>query len=501
MMSKPMLETPDMQPTLGIAQPARKASPAARCSQQMPTDLAAVPAPDATSGPDATAAPHHQSVPEGAVREGGPSRRKRTHAKHRYVLREELGRGGWGVVQRAVDRQLKRSVAIKQIASDRPLARQVRDAFLHEARITSQLQHPGIVPVHELDEGQRGTGEGAFYVMKLLEGRTLHDAIRDVHGSKRGPQSRQNSLRRSDLQPLLERLVDVCETVAYAHQQGILHRDLKPANVMVGEFGETIVVDWGLAKKLAEPTHRGDSPVNSPTIAGTPAYMAPEQAGGDRSPLTPAADVFALGVMLYEIVVGRHPHTGRELEDILDRVRRGVWHEEALRSGKAPRPLAAIIRRATAPAAADRYGSALEVAAEVRRYMRDEAVHADRESWLDAVIRWSRGHRTFTLTATAATLILLLASLVFGAQLHHAHQAEKAAHREALAAHQETLRRLNKNRRETDAWLTEIADSLRANPQFNPLRQKILERLQPDQARRPSMPDPQPIYQAPPSGT
>ncbi|MCA9198099.1 MAG: serine/threonine protein kinase, partial [Planctomycetales bacterium] len=161
--------------------------------------------------------------------------------QHRYQERDEIGRGGWGVVHRAVDRQFGRDVAVKTLNQKTVNKQTVQQRFVHEAMVTGQLQHPGIVPVYELG---RKTDSGApFFVMKLLQGQTLAEVIHQHHQAD--SRDRFVSLRN-----LLQRFVDVCNAVAYAHDKGIIHRDLKPSNVMVGEFGETVVVDWGLAKRI-----------------------------------------------------------------------------------------------------------------------------------------------------------------------------------------------------------------------------------------------------------
>ena len=257
----------------------------------------------------------------------------------RYVELGELGRGGWGVVQRALDRQLQREVAVKRISSPGKIRSVEREQFLHEARITSGLQHPGVVPVHELVADEGGD---TYYVMKLLEGDTLRHHIRLAHAHAPSEGWSRHELLES-ITPLLLRFIDVCNAVAYAHRCGIIHRDLKPTNVMAGGFGETIVVDWGLARYVDDKgdettlqgpakqseqsgSHRSSLPMESEgSVIGTPTYMAPEQARGELASLGSHSDIYSLGVILYEIVAANHPHKGMKIKTVLRRAREGVF--------------------------------------------------------------------------------------------------------------------------------------------------------------------------------
>lgn len=407
-----------------------------------------------------------------------------TNNDSRYEVLDELGRGGWGVVERAIDRQLKRPVAIKKIRGSLSPTTAVRDRFLHEAVVTSQLQHPGIVPVHELGEGESGD---SYYVMKLLDGKPFRQLIRETHASlqqeiigdkhRKRRHGRRTSLRSHQLcdavLPLLERFIDVCNAVAYAHQQGVLHRDLKPANVMIGRFGETIVVDWGLAKRVDDDSHpRDDSDIESDldqatrwmgdsneeddsprtstgSVIGTPAYMPPEQALGDIDAMTTASDIYSLGVMLYEILVGHHPHQGRNVELVLQRVRTGEWTSAKQTRAEVPRALSAICDAAMAFDPNDRYQTAETLADEIRRFIAGDAVLADHENWLDRASRWCRRNIVISACVAGTTLTLLFASVVFGYFIHQAHQSERAARLAVETAHQESLQLLSELRAST----------------------------------------------------
>lgn len=426
----------------------------------------------------------------------------------RYDRVAELGRGGWGVVDRVLDRQLEREVAIKRIGGEGrtgsgELDPEIRKRFLHEAKITSQLQHPGVVPVHELTAAENGE---VFYVMKLLEGDNLGQLIRAQHTPAKTPHHRWTThALNTAIAPLLDRYIDVCQAIAYAHQQGVLHRDLKPANVMVGGFGETIVVDWGLAKRiddswsasptqvrslesigadvddalqLCNPSSRDGSASEQHTmqgtIVGTPAYMSPEQARGEIERLSPQSDIYSLGVMLYEMVAGRHPYRGLDVHQVLAQVKSGTWPPLRSVQPAAPRSLAAICDAAMAFDPASRYTSAAALADDVRRYLAGDAVSVCVEPLMDRVLRLCRRYQASCITAAASAMILLVASSVFGLVLHHAHQHEKASRVEAELAHENSLRSLTDARDSADVWLTDLSGSLQFYPGLDCIRDEFL---------------------------
>lgn len=269
----------------------------------------------------------------------------------RYEILEPVARGGMGTVYKARDRELDRVVAVKVLsptAADETAASRLR----HEARVLAALEHPGIVPVHDvgmLDDGR------LFYVMKLVPGPRL-----DEHVAER---------------PLADRLrlfTRICEPVAFAHAHGVIHRDVKPENVMVGSFGEVLVMDWGVAL-LAD----GSESVGA-HIVGTRAYMAPEQSRGE--PVDARADVYALGGILHFLLSGAAP-------------------DAAPLSG--PRALQAICRKARADAPDDRYADVLSLAADVDRFLAGERVTANPERTIDRLARFVRKHRAAIVIITA----------------------------------------------------------------------------------------------------
>jgi len=233
----------------------------------------------------------------------------------RYERRERLGSGGMGEVWRVFDRRLQRPVALKVI--HRPLVEEaLLTRFEEEARVTAQLQHPGIIPVHDvgrLDDGR------LWFAMKEVRGRTLEVLLQEVHrawrmGLESGPSG--FTFRR-----MLEGFLRVCETMAYAHSQGVVHRDLKPSNIMVGPYGELLVVDWGLAKAVASeglPLAAHDRfQTQVGAVTGTPAYMSPEQARGASGEAGPPADVYSLGATLYDLLCERPPRLARSPQQLV----------------------------------------------------------------------------------------------------------------------------------------------------------------------------------------
>lgn len=328
----------------------------------------------------------------------------------RFRVLRPHARGGLGDVYVAEDTELNRHVALKEIQpkhADNPAS---RERFLAEAEITGGLEHPGIVPVYGLGTSADGR---PFYAMRFIQGETLMDAAARFHANPadfHGVEFRQ----------LVRRFLDVCDTVAYAHSRGVLHRDLKPGNVMLGPFGETLVVDWGLAKQVGRPEPaapadrtpeplpcRGESVTETGQAIGTPGFMSPEQAEGNLDQLGPASDVYSLGATLYVLLSGQAPFTG-EVPAVLARVRAGDFPPPRQVNPRVPRPLDAICLKAMALRPGDRYPSASALAADLEHWLADEPVDACREPLTARAARWGRRHKP--LVAAAAGLLLATAA-------------------------------------------------------------------------------------------
>jgi serine/threonine-protein kinase len=362
---------------------------------------------------------------EGEAR--GEASRGRPSGPRFRVLRPHA-RGGLGEVYVARDEELGRRVALKEIRADRADDPSLRSRFVLEAEINGNLEHPGIVPVYGL--GRHPDGR-PFYAMRFVEGDSLAEAVERFHAE--GGAGERKDFGSLEFRQLLGRFVDVCEAIAYAHSRGVLHRDLKPANVMLGKYGETLVVDWGLAKATgrgAEPAGGGDDEVvgalvppsgdsrdatQAGSALGTPQYMSPEQAEGRVDELGPATDVYALGATLYAVLTGRPPVAGRTSAEVLARVVRGEIIPPRQARADVPRALEAVCQKAMAREASARYGGALELARDVERWLADEPVSALPEPLLDHARRWTRKHRTLATTAGALLVAGLIGATGFAA--------------------------------------------------------------------------------------
>ena len=406
---------------------------------------------------------------ESVVREVFRGRDRHFGSPRRFrILKEDHAHGGLGVVHLAQDRELGRNVALKEILPANVDSADAQQRFLREATITGGLEHPGIVPVYSL--GQYDDGR-PFYAMRLIKGDNLQYAIKQFHAPTREgevpaeqpttekhakPQATKNpgsteaslsqsSFSASNLQfrELLGRFVDVCQAIAYAHSRGVLHRDLKPGNVMLGKYGETLVIDWGLAKVMQPspetPANQGEGSVepalhsataqdHEQTVAGpqsvlgSPQYMSPEQASGKIDELGPATDVFSLGAILFELLTGQPPigsdipkdeearlrQAGKLGDARLTRAKQGDFPSPRQLRPDVPAPLEAVCLKAMSFRSDARYESAQLLAEDIERWLADEPVAIWPEPITIRARRWMKKHQVAVATTAAAVLMAVI---------------------------------------------------------------------------------------------
>jgi len=366
--------------------------------------------------PRDSAAAYVQSIQSILLPDTAPDTAPDAVAAGRYEVIREAGRGGMGRVLAVWDRRMGREVALKELlpgqvarrgsdpdtaaAYDRVVAR-----FLREAQVTGRLEHPAIVPVHEIGERSDGT---PYYTMKFVRGQTLRKAI-----------SRAPTL--AARLALLPHYVSLCQAMAYAHAHGVIHRDLKPGNILIGEFGETLVIDWGLAKELSREGDDGaaqDCPdaeaepaapglTMDGQLLGTPHYMSPEQTMGKGAALDERSDVYALGAVLYELLTGSKPFADLSGLDVIRRISVAPPRPTQEVCGDIPAALAAICARAMARRPEDRYATAGALAEEVLRYQSGALVSAYNYRLRDHLARAMAKYRPVVLTAAASLALIV----------------------------------------------------------------------------------------------
>jgi len=328
-----------------------------------------------------------------------------------------LGRGGMGEVYIAHDASLQRHVAVKRIYPNLVDRQDLMQRFAIEAQVTAQLQHPGIVPVYHLEFDEDGVPS---YQMKLVRGDTLTaylDTAKRQRGDVPGVFGEDEAHR---LSARLEIFLEVCDAMAYAHHRGVIHRDLKPDNIMVGAFGEVLVMDWGIARVLqaddalggenitvAPPAEGDDRLTQAGTSLGTAAYMSPEQSRGELDLLAGASDQYTLGLILFEVVKLERcrPPAMKAVMLAISADRGDVF--QGGRDAGVPPELVAIIRKATRPEIFDRYPDMGEFAEDLRRYLRDDAVSALPDTSWRRATRWVSHHRQLALNAILGLALLV----------------------------------------------------------------------------------------------
>jgi serine/threonine protein kinase/tetratricopeptide (TPR) repeat protein len=431
-----------------------------------------------------------------------------TRRAGRYSILRPHARGGLGEVSVALDEELHREVALKEIQDRHASIASHRRRFVIEAEITGRLEHPGIVPVYGL--GKHADGR-PYYAMRFIRGKSLRETIdQPVPVAGLSPRE-EHEARRAKLRSLLGSFVDVCQAMQFAHDRGIIHRDLKPANIMLGEYGETLVVDWGLAKSLgtagADASGGGSSrsgptgasgstgPLNTPTnggttggdttggdtvagsAIGTPAYMSPEQSLGDTAEIGPASDIYSLGATLYHILTGKPPFKG-DVAKVLDSVRKGAFAAPREANPAVPGPLDAVCRKAMAKDPAERYRSCRDLAADVERWLADEPVSACAEPWPERAARWMRKRKGLVAGIAIAAIAFVVAAIIVATaavwseqrvrQSYSAELAERSRREKAQLQARDALTTI-------DDWLSSVDNLLEDQPNHRMLRKWLLD--------------------------
>ena len=401
-----------------------------------------------------------------------------TSSGSRFRIVRPHARGGLGEVFVAQDQELHREVAVKQIQMRHADEPESRIRFVQEAEITGGLEHPGIVPVYGL--GSYADGR-PYYAMRFIRGDSLKDAIERYHGA--AAKGRSPAERSLELRSLLGRVIDVCDAIEYAHSRGVLHRDLKPGNIMLGKYGETLVVDWGLAKSVDRPdiaerlgesalrpsTMSGTAPTQMGSAVGTPQFMSPEQAAGRLDQLGPSSDVYSLGATLYCVLTGRAAFEDSDLGLTLRKVERGEFPRPREINKELSPALEAICLKAMSLIQADRYPTPRALSDDLEHWLADEPVAAYREPAGERLARWTRRNRAWAQAIAAALLIVAVVAVIAMVFVTHSWNEEAAARAEADRGFREARRAVND-------YFTQVSENkLLDVPGLQPLRKELLE--------------------------
>lgn len=365
----------------------------------------------------------------------------RTVTPERFRVVRPHARGGLGEVHLAWDEELGRYVALKEMRAEYAQSPALRARFEREAEVNGKLEHPGIVPVHGM--GRHVDGR-PYYAMRFVRGETLQKALDRFHEEESAELSPTQWAVR--IRHLIRPFLVVCDAIAYAHSRGVLHRDLKPSNIMLGPFGETLIIDWGLAKVTghAETATSGElgriplAPLDDlphSTIAGetlgSPPYMSPEQARGEHDHLTPATDIYSLGATLFTILAGRPSVEGASSREVVAKVIRGEIDRPGAVEPRIPPALEAICQKAMRLDPNDRYKDARELAADLERWMADQPVSVYHDPLSTRLLRWAQRRKSFVsagLALLVTTIVgLAIANLIVSQQKRRAEDATTLA--------------------------------------------------------------------------
>ncbi|MBF2052216.1 MAG: protein kinase [Candidatus Sericytochromatia bacterium] len=366
--------------------------------------------------------------------------------QERYALQDKLGQGAMGVVYLAKDQALLRQVAYKALLynAGEPLPPIAVRRFLNEVQITAQLDHPHIIPIYQLLPNPDG---GWGYTMKRIQGQTLKEILHDCR--KAWEQNAHAIPEHLSLEALLEIFLKVCDALAYAHLKGVIHRDLKPANLMIGPHQEVYVMDWGIARRISDPVSDPDKTDSTAQpdlqadpdatqmgqILGTPRYMSPQQAAGKNAELDGRSDLFALGLILHEILTLQPAFQAPDQISLLKKVFKAelapaqAYHPRR----PVPAPLAAIVHKATARKPADRYASVADLAYDLRLWLQGEPLSAYTESRWEQSLRWVRKH-AYTVGVSTLALISGCLLLIGGSVFYQLQLMQSAQHQQNLLA-------------------------------------------------------------------
>ena len=402
-----------------------------------------------------------------------------TTNSERFTLIRPHAKGGIGQVWLARDSELQRDVAIKEIQPRFAELADQRARFLLEAEVTGNLEHPGIVPVYSLGKNAEGR---PYYAMRFIRGESLAVAIRRFHQEfRQKAESATTGGRRLwkwgiEFRQLVRRFLDVCNAIDFAHSRGVLHRDLKPANIMLGHYGETLVVDWGLAKVIGKDDFAVQSPdgdaapvavdesstipsrTEQGTTIGTPAYMSPEQASGMIDQLGPASDVYSLGASMYELLTGQLAFRDEKISETLKKVLAGDFPPPRAVDRSIPAPLESICLKAMAKDPSARYDSVRALAQDLEHWLADEPVLAHPERRVERVGRWIRQHRNWAVAGAATLLGIAVVASVAVVVIEGARQSETSARKQA-----ET--NFNMAQRAVEVYLTNVSENTLLNQQ------------------------------------